>query len=64
MMPIKLWISFATKQPGGGGIPCGIVSNMLDCNILVSSLKLHHYVHFQTNILGKDMNTLILLALG
>ena len=40
----------------------GIVTNMLDCNIVVSKFKLqrHYYVHFRTNRLGKDMTLLIL----
>ena len=44
-----------------GGCPCGVVANMLGCNIVVSEFKhqLCYYVHFWTNILGKDMNLLV-----
>ena len=38
----------------------------MDCGIVVSEfeLQLRYYVHFQTNTLGKDMNPLILPAMG
>ena len=44
----------------------GIVPSMLDCNIIVSEFKLqwHYYVYFQTNTLGKSMNSLIPLSYG
>ena len=37
---------------------CGIVTNMLDCNILVNKFKLpsSYCVHFQTDTLWKGMN--------
>ena len=40
--------------------------NVLDCNILVSEfeLQLRYYVHFRTNTLGKDVNSLILQAMS
>ena len=39
----------------------GVVANVLDCDIVVSEFELQwrYYVHFQTNILGKDMSLLI-----
>ena len=38
----------------------------LDCRIIVSEFELHsrYYIHFWTNTLGKDVNSLILLAMG
>ena len=46
------------SQAGWGRVP---VANVLDCNIVVSKFKLLlcYYVHFQTNTLGKGMNSLI-----
>ena len=37
-----------------------------DCGIIMSEFELHsrYYVHFRANTLGKDMNTLILPAMG
>ena len=37
---------------------CGVLANVLDCDILVSEFELpsRYYVHFQINTLGKDMN--------
>ena len=34
-----------------------VVANVLDCDIVVSKFKLqlHHYIHFRTNTLEKDM---------
>ena len=44
----------------------GIVANMLNCNIIVSKFELqsHYYVHFWTNTLGKNKNSLISPAIG
>ena len=46
--------------------PCGVVTYVLNSNILVSKFKLcaGDYVHFGTNIPGNDMNSLILPAIG
>ena len=40
----------------------GVVVNLLKCNVLVSEFELQsrNYVHFRTNILGKDMDLLSL----
>ena len=40
--------------------------NAMDCGIVVSEfkLKLHYYIHFRTNTLGKGMNPMILQAMG
>ena len=42
-------------------IPRVVVANALDCNIVVSELKLQYryYVHFRTKTLWKGMNLLI-----
>ena len=41
-----------------------IVTNVLDCNIIVNEFKLQlpYYVYFWTNTLGKGMNFLILTS--
>ena len=48
------------------GNPCGIVTNVLDSDIVVSKLKFqsHYYIIFQTNTLGKGMNYFIPTAMG
>ena len=33
------------------------MAKVLDCDLEVSKLQLCYYVHFQTNTLGKGMNT-------
>ena len=40
----------------------GVMAKVLDCRLEISKFKLqlHWYVHFQTNALGKGMNSLIL----
>ena len=55
-----MWIFF------GGGSSRGVVAKVLDCNIVASEFELQssYYVHLRTNTLGKDMNLLILLAMG
>ena len=42
-----------------------VVTNVLDCNILVNKFKLqsHYYIHFQTNTHVKDMKLPILPAM-
>ncbi len=44
----------------------GVVSNMVDCDIVVSEFKLQlrYYVHFRTNTLEKSMNTVIPRDIG
>ena len=39
--------------------------NVLDSDMVVYrfKLQLHHYIHFQTNTLGKGMNALIFPAI-
>ena len=36
------------------GSPCGIVANVLDCDIVISEFQLHlcNYIHFQTDSLN------------
>ena len=48
------------------GSPYGVVANVLDCNYVVSEFKLqvHYYVHFQSNILGKGMNSFTAPVMG
>ena len=42
--------------------PYGVMVKALACGIVVNefALQSHYYVHFQTNALGKGMNSLIL----
>ena len=46
--------------------PRSVVSNVLDCDIVVSEFELqwHPYVHFWTNTLVKGMTPLISQAMG
>ena len=48
------------------GCPRGVMVKAIDCGIVVSEfvLKSRYYVHFRANILGKDMNPLILPAMA
>ena len=43
------------------GSPYGVVTNVLDCDIVESKFKiqLHYYIHFWTNALGKGRNFFI-----
>ena len=40
-----------------GGSPCGVVANVLDCDIIVSKFeqKSYYFVHFRTNTLGEGV---------
>ena len=44
----------------------GAVARMLDCDIDVTKFEpeLRYYIHFQTDTLGKAINTFILRAVG
>ena len=48
------------------GCPCGVMVKVLNCGIVVREFELKscYCVYFQTNILGKGMNPLILPAMG
>ena len=41
------------------GSRLSVVTNELDCDIVVKKFELqsHYYIHFQTNTLGKGINT-------
>ena len=43
------------------GSPCGVLANVLDCDIIVSEIELQscYYIRFQTNTVGKSMNPFI-----
>ena len=49
-----------------GGCPRGVMVKAMDCGIVESNFELQsrYYIHFRTNTLGKDMNSLILPAMG
>ena len=49
-----------------GGDITGEMVKVMDCGIVVSEFLLQsgYYVHFRKNTLGKDMNPLILPAMG
>ena len=46
--------------------PRGVMIKVMDCGIVVREfvLQSHYYAHFWANTLGKDMNPLILPAMG
>ena len=46
--------------------PCSVVSNVLDCDVIVSEFELqkNYYIHFWINTLRKGMNLLIPPAMG
>ena len=48
------------------GCPRGVMVKAIDCGIIVSEFvfQSRYYVHFRANTLGKDMNPLILSAMG
>ena len=48
------------------GCPRGVMVKVMDCGIVVSEfvLQSHYYIHCRANTLGKDMNPLILPAMG
>ena len=48
------------------GCPRGEKVKAMDCGIVISEFVLlsRYYVHFRENTLGKDMNPLILPAMG
>ena len=48
------------------GCPRGVMVKAMDCGIVVSEFELEscYYFHFRANTLGKDMNPLILPAMG
>ena len=48
------------------GDPCGVVANVVDCEIIVIEfeLQLRYYLHFPINSFGKNMNSIIPLAIG
>ena len=48
------------------GCPRGVMVKVVDCGIVVRkfALQLRYYIHFRTNTLRKDMNLLILPAIG
>ena len=44
----------------------GVMIKAMDCRIVISEFELHsrYYIHFQTNALGKGMNSFILPVKG
>ena len=54
------YISVKQLKPVYGN-PCGVVANVLNCDIVVieSELQSCYYVHFQTNTLEKGLNMVI-----
>ena len=55
-----------THPRDGRGCPRGVMVKTMDCRIVVSKFvfQSRYYVHFRANTLGKDMNPLILPAMG
>ena len=62
---INIWCVKVESQKTKGN-PWGVVSKVLECDIIVSKFKLHspYIVHFRTNIYGKGMNSLIIPVIG
>ena len=56
--------NFLNRFKEGG--PRGVMVKAMDFGIVVSEFVLHlrYYVHFRANTIGKDMNSLILPAIG
>ena len=50
----------------GGVCPRGVMVKAMDCGIVVREFVLQslYYVNFRANIFGKDMNPLVLPAMG
>ena len=48
------------------GCPCGVMVKAMDCRIVISKsvFQSRYYVHFRANTIEKDMNPLILQAMG
>ena len=48
------------------GCPRCVMVKVMDCGIVVSKFVFHsrYYIHFRANTFGKDMNPLILPAMG
>ena len=63
--PMCLQTRNSSTQSAGGG-PRGVMVKAMDCGIVVREfvLQSRYYVHFRANTLGKDMNPLILPAMG
>ena len=53
-------------ETGFMGCPRGVMIKAMDCGIVVREfvLQSRYYVHFRANTLGKDINPLILPAMG
>ena len=61
-----LLLKNAREKKNRWGSRGGVMSKVLACGREISEFELqsHYYVHFQTNILEKVMNTIILPAMG
>ena len=48
------------------GVLYGVIAKVLACSLSINKfkLKLHYYIHFQTNALWKGINPFILSAMG
>ena len=67
MVPFRICMnSYKNHQDELKGCDGGVVSKVLDWDIVVSEFKLqlHYYVHFLTNTLGKRISSLIHPAIG
>ena len=62
----NIYSKFETIDKFLGESLYNIVTNVLDCNIMVSMFEFqsYYYIHFQTKTFGKGMNSLILPAIG
>ena len=57
---------FVCSRNQGRGDPCGILINVLNCDIVVEEFKpqWYYYIHFWTNAFEKGMNFLIFRVVG
>ena len=62
----NLLLQYDSLQINLGGCPRGVMVKAMDCGIVIREfvLQSRYYVHFSANTLGKDMNPLILPAMG
>ena len=63
---LSIYLSLFISTYPCRGIPCGVVANELNRDIVESEFELqsHYYVHFRTYKLRKNMNLLIPRAMG
>ena len=66
LLLLLLLKKFDDDPQGFTGCPRSVMVKVMDCGTVVREfvLQSRYYVHFRANTLGKDMNPLILPAMG